>query len=46
MKREQREKKSSALIDLGAASRETKAMPYGADDSKTGLWIQTGLTRD
>jgi hypothetical protein len=46
MKREQHEQKSSGLIDLGAASRETKAMTFGADDSKAGLWIPAGLFRD
>lgn len=34
------------VIDLGCASRETKAMPYGADDSKAGLWLHAGLTLD
>lgn len=34
------------VIDLGPASRETRAMPYGADDSKAGLWLHAGLTPD
>jgi hypothetical protein len=34
------------VIDLGSATRETRAMPYGADDSKAGLWLQAGLTLD
>ena len=46
MKRKQHEKKTSGLIDLGAASRETKAMTFGSDDSKSGLWVHAGLTLD
>ena len=46
MKRKQHEKKFADLIDLGAASCKTKAMTYGADDSKAGLWIPTGLILD
>lgn len=34
------------LIDLGSASGETRAMTYGADDSKAGLWLHAGLTPD
>jgi hypothetical protein len=34
------------LTDLGAASEETRAMTYGADDSKGGLWILPGLSLD
>ena len=33
-------------IELGAVSRETKAMTFGADDSKAGLWISAGLKAD
>lgn len=46
MKREQHEKRTSGVIDLGAASRKTKAMTFGADDSKSGLWVHAGLTFD
>jgi len=46
MKRDPYEKKTSGVIDLGAASRETKAMTFGSDDSKSGLWVHSGLTLD
>ncbi|MGN6848021.1 MAG: hypothetical protein ACTHJK_00870 [Sphingomicrobium sp.] len=46
MKREQADRKSPRLIDLGAASVETKALTYGADDSKVGLWPMSGLRLD
>lgn len=34
------------LIDLGAASEQTGAMTYGADDHKAGLWLMAGLSLD
>ena len=46
MNREDENKVQVQLIDLGAASQETKAMTFGADDSKGGLWIPAGLTLD
>lgn len=38
--------RGSELIDLGAASEETRAMTYGADDHKAGLWLMPGLSLD
>ena len=46
MKDERNEDGTSELIDLGAASELTRAMTYGADDHKAGLWIMAGLSRD
>lgn len=46
MNREIKRGRRVELIDLGRASNETRAMPYGADDSKAGLWLQAGLTSD
>lgn len=46
MKDERNEDSASDLIDLGAASEQTRAMTYGADDHKAGLWIMAGLSRD
>lgn len=34
------------LIDLGAASDETRSMTSGADDHKAGLWLAAGLLPD
>lgn len=45
MKNDRREN-ASDLIDLGAASAETRALTYGADDSKGGLWLMPGLSLD
>jgi hypothetical protein len=46
MKDERSQDNASDLIDLGAASKETGAMTYGADDHKAGLWLMAGLSRD
>lgn len=46
MKHEHIEDEASELIDLGAASEETRAMTYGADDHKAGLWVMPGLSVD
>ena len=46
MKHERSEDNDSDLIDLGAASDETRSMTYGADDHKAGLWLMAGLSLD
>jgi hypothetical protein len=46
MNREHERDDHDDLIDLGSASRETKAMTFGADDSKAGLWVHAGLKLD
>lgn len=46
MKSERCEDDLSDLIDLGVASKETRAMTYGADDHKAGLWLAAGLSLD
>jgi hypothetical protein len=46
MKHERSENDADDLIDLGAASAETRAMTYGADDHKAGLWLMPGLSLD
>jgi hypothetical protein len=46
MKDERSGASASDLIDLGAAREETRAMTFGADDSKAGLWLMPGLTLD
>lgn len=46
MKHERNEVNPNDLIDLGAASEETRAMTYGADDHKAGLWLMPGLSVD
>ena len=34
------------LIDLGAASEQTRSMTSGSDDHKAGLWLLAGLLPD
>ena len=46
MKHERSEDDTSDLIDLGTATEETRAMTYGADDHKAGLWLMPGLSLD
>ena len=46
MKNERDDHEAMDLIDLGAASEETRAMTYGADDHKAGLWLMAGLSPD
>jgi len=46
MKNEPCEHDPDELIDLGAAGEETRAMTYGADDHKAGLWLMPGLSLD
>lgn len=46
MKHERNEDDARDLIDLGAASEQTRAMTYGADDHKAGLWLMPGLSVD
>jgi len=46
MNEERNEDRPSDLIDLGAASEETRSMTYGADDHKAGLWLMAGLSPD
>ena len=46
MNREHKRDHRDDLINLGPASRETKAMTFGADDSKAGLWVHAGLKLD
>lgn len=46
MKHQLDEENASDLIDLGAASEQTRAMTYGADDHKAGLWLMAGLSLD
>jgi hypothetical protein len=46
MKHQLDEDNSNDLIDLGAASEQTRAMTYGADDHKAGLWLMAGLSLD
>lgn len=46
MKDERNEDTGTDLLDLGAASEETRALTYGADDSKGGLWLMPGLSLD
>lgn len=44
--KDERDESASDLVDLGAASDETRAMTYGADDHKAGLWLMAGLSLD
>jgi hypothetical protein len=46
MQNERNDDHTSDLIDLGAASEETRAMTFGADDHKAGLWLMAGLSLD
>lgn len=46
MNDQQDDRETMDLLDLGAASEETKAMTFGADDSKAGLWLMPGLSLD
>jgi hypothetical protein len=46
MKNERNSDDAGDLIELGAASQETRAMTFGADDTKGGLWVMPGLTLD
>lgn len=46
MKDERNEDTGGDLLDLGAASEKTRALTYGADDSKGGLWLMPGLSLD
>lgn len=46
MKQERHEDSASDLIELGAASEATRAMTYGGDDHKAGLWLMPGLSDD
>jgi hypothetical protein len=41
-----REPEQDQLIDLGAASTETRGLPWGMDDFQAGLYVHAGLSAE